>query len=253
METRGGQRRLRMSTTIVNIGKGPFETRASRRSTATLDDERQPADLQHRRRDARPRDDRSRAVRRRRPQPLARPARRELRALLAPTARARPPARQQGWVLLLRHERLQAVAAGRAGTRKYLAELAAGRQRLALREERASASAGRTSTPGTSRSSGSTSPGLAAGDYLLKLTADPNGAFEELRRRTTATGRASGSPRPARPSGPRSGSGCMLPGASISRRSGHRPAAAAPNDSPVVDGVSTAPTGDPFVCPIAKP
>ncbi len=35
MENSGGQRRLRMSTTIVNTGKGPFETRASRRSTAT--------------------------------------------------------------------------------------------------------------------------------------------------------------------------------------------------------------------------
>lgn len=34
MENSGGQRRLRMSTTIVNTGKGPFETRASRRSTS---------------------------------------------------------------------------------------------------------------------------------------------------------------------------------------------------------------------------
>lgn len=32
MENSGGQRRLRMSTTIVNIGRGPFETRASRRN-----------------------------------------------------------------------------------------------------------------------------------------------------------------------------------------------------------------------------
>jgi Lysyl oxidase len=33
MENSGGQRRLRMSTTIVNIGPGAFETRASRRNT----------------------------------------------------------------------------------------------------------------------------------------------------------------------------------------------------------------------------
>jgi hypothetical protein len=35
MENSGGQRRLRMSTTIVNTGTGPFETRASRRTTST--------------------------------------------------------------------------------------------------------------------------------------------------------------------------------------------------------------------------
>ncbi len=35
MENHGSERRLRMSTTILNIGKGPFETRASRRTTAT--------------------------------------------------------------------------------------------------------------------------------------------------------------------------------------------------------------------------
>ena len=32
--TAGGSRRLRLSTTIVNIGAGPFETRASRRTTS---------------------------------------------------------------------------------------------------------------------------------------------------------------------------------------------------------------------------
>lgn len=34
MENSGGQRRLRMTTTIVNIGAGAFETRASRRNTS---------------------------------------------------------------------------------------------------------------------------------------------------------------------------------------------------------------------------
>jgi hypothetical protein len=34
IQTSGGSRLLRMSTTIVNIGRGPFETRASRRSTS---------------------------------------------------------------------------------------------------------------------------------------------------------------------------------------------------------------------------
>ena len=91
--------------------------------------------------------------------------------------------------------------------------------------------------------------GLSAGEYYLKVTADPNGAFEELKEKnncnwtririatTGTTVRALAS-----------GSGCVLPALIPVGRVIVPPRPA--NDSPIVDGVSTRDPAISFLCQI---
>ena len=158
--------------------------RGSSRLAGRIDDGRQPADLQQRRRLSRAVDTKATAqVLRRRPRPLARPGRRPLRALRDHRQGRRPAPGRQGRVLLLRHERVSPYRcrARRDSPKYYGRRLREARRRCSSRT--GSASAGATSTAGASAASGSTSADLPAGEYFLKVTVDPLFLFQEIRHR----------------------------------------------------------------------